>query len=290
MNLAIQILSGLAVGCIYGLVALGFSMIFRAMGLVNFAQGDIMMVGAFFGYTALLVFPEAPFVLVLIAAMLASALLGAVIERVAFRPAVKRKADQIYLVLLTLGIGMVLSNGARLLWGADPVVYPTPLTHEVIMVASYPLPAVYLYILVVMPALLVALHLFFRRTWLGLAMRSAADDPQTAASFGVSPAAASTWAFAIASAVGAIAGVLYAPITYVSFDMGIVGVKAFAAAVIGTLGSIPGAVVGGLVIGLGETFGAQFLATEYQDSIAFLIMIAILLVRPTGLFPTGART
>ncbi|QTL04757.1 branched-chain amino acid ABC transporter permease [Aquabacter sp. L1I39] len=290
MNLAIQILSGLAVGCIYGLVALGFSMIFRAMGLVNFAQGDIMMVGAFLGYTAFLVLPDAPFLLVLLIAMAGAALLGAVIERLAFRPAVQRKADQIYLVLLTLGIGMVLSNGARLLWGADPVVYPTPLTHEVIMVASYPLPAVYLYILAIMPVLLVALHLFFRRTWLGLAMRGAADDPATAATFGVSSAAAATWAFAIASAVGALAGVLYAPITYVSFDMGIVGVKAFAAAVIGTLGSIPGAVVGGLIIGLGETIGAQFLATEYQDSIAFLIMIAILLVKPTGLFPSGART
>ena len=287
MNLAIQLLSGLAVGCIYGLVALGFSMIFRAMGLVNFAQGDLMMVGAFFGYSVLKAFADAPFILVLLAAMVCSGLLGAAIERFAFRPAVKRKADQIYLVLLTLGIGMVLSNGARLIWGADPVVYPSPLTHEVIMVASYPLPAVYLYILVAMPTLLVALHLFFTRTWLGLAMRAASDDPETAASFGVSHGSASTWAFAIAAAVGTVAGVLYAPITYVSFDMGVVGVKAFAAAVIGTLGSIPGAIVGGLIIGLGETFGAQILAHEYQDSIAFLIMIAILLIRPTGLFPSA---
>lgn len=285
----IQLLSGLAVGCIYSLVAVGFSMIFRAMGLVNFAQGDMMMVGAFFGYSALVAVPGLPFPLVLLAAMIGAAALGVVVERIAFRPAVKRKADAIYLVLLTLGVGMVLSNGARLIWGADPVVYPTPLTHEVIMLAGYPLPAVYLYILVAMPVLLLALHFFFTRTWLGLAMRAAADDAETAATFGVRAGITSSSAFAIAAAVGAVAGVLFAPITYVSFDMGTIGVKAFAAAMIGTLGSIPGAVVGGLIIGLGETFGAQLIATEYQDSIAFTIMIAILLIRPMGLFASGAR-
>lgn len=285
----IQLLSGLAVGCIYSLVAVGFSMIFRAMGLVNFAQGDMMMVGAFFGYSALVAVPGLPFPLVLLAAMIGAAALGVVVERIAFRPAVKRKADAIYLVLLTLGVGMVLSNGARLIWGADPVVYPTPLTHEVIMLAGYPLPAVYLYILVAMPVLLLALHFFFTRTWLGLAMRAAADDAETAATFGVRAGITSSSAFAIAAAVGAVAGVLFAPITYVSFDMGTIGVKAFAAAMIGTLGSIPGAVVGGLIIGLGETFGAQLIATEYQDSIAFTIMIVILLIRPMGLFASGAR-
>lgn len=284
MNFAIQLMSGLSVGCIYGLVAVGFSMIFRAMGLVNFAQGDIMMIGAFLGYSMLVAMPEAPFVLIVLGSMVGSALLGIVIERIAFRPAVKRKANQIYLVLLTLGVGMVLSNGARLIWGADPVVYPTPLSHQIITVASYPLPAVYVYILVAMPTLMIALHLFFTKTWLGLALRSSADDPETAASFGIRPGLASSSAFAIAAAIGAVAGVLYAPITYVSFDMGLVGVKAFAAAMIGTLGSIPGAIVGGLVIGLGETIGGQFIATEYTDSIAFAIMILILLVRPVGLF------
>ena len=288
MNFVIQLMSGLSVGCIYGLVAVGFSMIFRAMGLVNFAQGDMMMIGAFLGYSFLVAVPGAPFIIILLASMICSALLGIVIERIAFRPAVKRKADQIYLVLLTLGVGMVLSNGARLIWGADPVVYPTPLSHQIITVASYPLPAVYVYILVAMPTLMIALHLFFTKTWLGLALRSSADDPETAASFGIRPGLASSSAFAIAAAVGAVAGVLYAPITYVSFDMGLVGVKAFAAAMIGTLGSIPGAVIGGLVIGLGETFGGQLIATEYTDSIAFAIMILILLVRPAGLLG-GAR-
>ena len=283
MQLTIQILSGLAVGCIYALVAIGFSMIYRALGLVNFAQGDIMMLGAFIGYTLLLAWPAMPFWIVLVGAMLVTGLLGMVIERVAFRSAVKRKADQIYLVLLTLGIGMVLSNGARLIWGANPVVYPTPLAHQVYTVAGYPFPAVYLYIVVTMPLLLIGLQLFFARTWAGLGSRAVSDDREVAALMGLDAGRASGISFGIAAATGAMAGVLYAPITYVSFDMGIIGVKAFAAAIIGSLGSIPGALIGGLIIGLGETLGSQLIATEYMDSIAFLIMICILLVRPTGL-------
>ncbi|MBP32400.1 branched-chain amino acid ABC transporter permease [Methylobacterium sp.] len=288
MNLVIPLMSGLAVGSIYGLVAIGFSMIFRAMGLVNFAQADIMMIGAFLGYAILAAAPGIPFPIAVLGAMIGAAILGLAIERVAFRPALKRGADQIHLVLLTLGVGIVLANAARLVWGADPVVYPTPLTHEIVRVGSYPLPVVYFYIAAATPLLLIGLQLFFTRTWLGLALRAVADDPDTAATFGIRSGLASSLSFALASGIGALAGALYAPITYVSFDMGVVGVKAFAAAVVGTLGSIPGAVLGGFVIGLGETFGGQLIATEYQDSIAFAIMIGILLVRPNGLL-AGAR-
>lgn len=289
MNLIIPLMSGLAVGSIYGLVAIGFSMIFRAMGLVNFAQADILMIGAFLGYAILSAAPGIPFPLAVLGAMAGAAILGLAIERVAFRPALKRGANQIHLVLLTLGVGIVLANAARLVWGADPVVYPTPLTHEIVRVGGYPLPTVYLYIAAALPVLLIGLQLFFTRTWLGLALRAVADDPDTAATFGIRAGLASSLSFALASAIGALAGALYAPITYVSFDMGVVGVKAFAAAVVGTLGSVPGAVLGGFIIGLGETFGGQLLATEYQDSIAFAIMIGILLVRPNGLLAGGRR-
>jgi branched-chain amino acid transport system permease protein len=288
MALWTQLVSGVAVGCIYGLVAIGFSMIFRAMGLVNFAQGDIMMLGAFLGYTALVTVPGLPFVLVLVIAVIATAIFGAIIERVAFRPAVERNAGQIYLVLLTLGIGIVLSNAARLIWGANPVVYQTPLAHAVVSVGGYPLPTVYLYIFATMAVFLVALQFLFSRTWIGIGLRAVADDKDTARLMGVDAGAASSVSFAVAAGIGAAAGVLYAPIFYVSFDMGTIGVKAFAAAVVGSLGSIPGAVLGGLIIGVGETVGAQLIANEFQDSIAFAIMILILLFRPTGLLG-GAR-
>lgn len=289
MGLVIQLMSGLAIGCIYGLVAIGFSMIFRATGLVNFAQGDIMMLGAFLGYTVLSAVPGLPFVLVLVLAVVGTSLVGAVIERVAFRPAIERNASQTYLVLLTLGIGIVLSNAARLIWGANPVVYATPLAHSLVQVAGYPLPTVYIYIFITIILLLGALQLFFSGTWIGLSLRAVSDDRETARMMGIDTGTASSVSFAIASGIGAAAGVLYAPIFYVSFDMGIIGIKAFAAAIVGSLGSIPGAVLGGLVIGLGETFGSMMLATEYQDSIAFGIMIAVLMFRPTGLLGTARR-
>lgn len=289
MQFTIQLISGLAVGCIYALIAIGFSMIYRALGLVNFAQSEIMMLGAFVGFTLMTVLPALPFLLVLVFAAVLTGVIGLAIERVAFRKAVMQKADQVQLVLLTLGIGMVLSNGARLIWGANPVVYPTPLVHQVYQVFGYPLPAVYAYIAGTMLALLVGLQWFFSRTWIGLAVRAAADDRETASIMGISVGLASGVSFAVASATGALAGVLYAPITFASSDMGAVGVKAFAAAVIGTLGSIPGAVVGGLIIGVSEAFGGALISNAYVDSIAFAIMIAILLVRPYGLFPKGAR-
>ena len=285
-----QLMSGLAVGCIYALVAIGFSMIYRALGLVNFAQGDIMMMGAFIGYSLLVAVPTMPFWLVLLGATLLTAVLGLVIERLAFRAAVNRKADQIYLVLLTLGIGIVLSNSARLIWGANPVVYPIALSHQIYTVLGYPFPAVYVYIAATMPLLLLGLQLFFSRTWLGISSRAVSDDREVAALMGVDPGRASGVSFAIASGTGALAGVLYAPITYVSFDMGVIGVKAFAAAIIGSLGSIPGAVIGGLIIGIGETMGSALISSEYMDSIAFLLMIGILLVRPTGLFNRASKT
>ena len=289
MNVTILLLSGLAVGCIYGLVAAGFSMVYRAMGLVNFAQGDIMMLGAFIGYSIIALVPSLPFWLVIVLAAIVTAVLGYLIERFAFWPAVQRGADQIYLVLLTLGIGIVLSNGARLIWGANPLVYPTPITHETIIFAGYPIPGVYPYIAAVMILLVVGLQFFFTRSWMGLALRAAADDPQTASIMGVNLGFASALSFALASGIGAVAGVLYAPITFVSADMGLIGIKAFAAAVLGTLGSIPGALIGGVIIGIGETVGGQLTSPEYQDSMAFLIMIAILLVKPMGLMAKGGK-
>lgn len=283
MSLIIQLFSGIAIGCIYGLVAIGFSMVYRAMGLVNFAQGDIVMLGAFIGYTVLTIIPDLPFVLVLIIAMAVTGAFGFAVERIALRPGMRRDASQIYLVLLTLGIGIVLSNAARLIWGANPVVYKIPLSHAVVHIAGYPLPLVHLYIFATMGVLLFALQLFFTRSWAGLALRAASEDKDTASLMGIDVGNASSTSFALASAIGAAAGVLYAPIFYVSFDMGLIGIKAFAAAIVGSLGNILGAVVGGLVIGLAETFGAQLIATEYQDSIAFGTMILVLLLRPQGL-------
>ncbi len=185
MGLTVQLLSGLAMGCIYALIAIGFSLIYRTMNLVNFAQGDIMMVGAFLGYSMLAGVPDLPFGLVLVLAAAATGALGYVLERAALRPAMRRQAGPIYVVLLTLGLGIVLSNLARLIWGANPVTYPGPLTHATISIGSYPLPAVYLWIFAVMAVLLAGLRFLFRHTWLGIALRAVADDPDTARTMGI---------------------------------------------------------------------------------------------------------
>lgn len=283
MWLLAQVISGVAMGCIYGLVAMGFSMIYRAIGLVNFAQGDIMMLGAFIGYTCFKVMPGVPFFLVLVISMVLTGLFGLVLERIAFRPALRRNSGQVYLVLLTLGCGIVLSNAARLIWGANPVVYPIPLVHDVVRIAGYPVPMVSFYIVGFMALLLLALQWFFTKSWAGIALRAVSDDRATAQLMGIDTGAAASMSFGIASAIGAAAGVLYAPIIYVSFDMGLIGIKGFAAAVVGSFGSIAGAVVGGVTIGLAEIIGSQLLSTEYQDSIAFAVMILVLLLRPNGL-------
>lgn len=281
------LISGLAIGCVYGLVAIGFSMIFRAMGLVNFAQGDILMLGAFFGYSLLTWFPGTPYLLVLVGAAIAAGGVGYLLERFVLRPAVRRQASQTYLVLLTLGIGIVLSNGARLIWGANPVIYNIPLRNEVLRVGDQALPMVYLYIGAGMVAILCLLQYFFAHSWTGLSLRAVADNPQAAQLMGVSVTRASSSAFVIACMLGAAAGVFYAPLFYVSFDMGLIGVKAFAAAVVGGFGNLHGAVVGGLVIGVAEAVGGVLIGTEYQDSIAFAAMIVLLLFRPTGLLGKG---
>lgn len=287
MELLLTLISGTAIGCVYGLVAIGFSMIYRATGLVNFAQGDIMMLGAFIGYTVLALVPGTPLVVVLVLASLGTGVFGLLLERLVFRPAVRREASQTYLVLLTLGVGIVLSNGARLAWGANPVVYAVPEAHRTVDLLGYPLPVTYFYIWAAMALLLGGLQLFFSHTWTGLAVRGVVDNKDVARTLGIDADLASSISFAMASAIGAAAGVLYAPLFYVSFDMGGIGVKAIAAAVLGGLGSIPGAVLGSLVIGWGEALGATAIAPQYQDSIAFALMILILLLRPTGLL--GAR-
>lgn len=281
------IVSGLALGCVYGLVAIGFSMIFRAMGLVNFAQGDIMMVGAFLGYSVLTWMPGAPYLVVLVLAVLGAGVLGYLLERFALRPAIRRHAGQIYLVLLTLGLGIILSNAARIVWGANPVVYNIPLRNELIRIGDLALPAAYLHIAVGTVVILFLLQRLFSGTWTGLALRAVADDPQAARLMGISVTSASASAFVIASMLGAAAGVFYAPLFYVSFDMGLIGIKAFAAAVVGGFGNVPGAVVGGLIIGVAEAVGGVLIGTEYQDSIAFGAMILILLIRPFGLLGKG---
>jgi len=282
-----QVVGGIAIGCIYSLIALGFSMIVRAMDLLNFAHGEVLMLGGMLGVTAL-VGLRFPYWATIVAVTAASAVVGAILEWVVFRPLRRHRAPLDNMIIATVGLGIFLRNGAILVWGADPVRYPVKYG-EPLVLGPVRLPLENLWILGVGVAAMVLLQLFFARTKTGVAMRASAFNPVTARLMGIPVDRMNLYTFAIGSALAGLAGVLLAPLLYASFDMGSVGLKAFAAACLGGFGSVPGAIVGGLVLGVGETLGAFFVSTSYQDALAFGLLILLLLFRPSGLFGRPQR-
>jgi branched-chain amino acid transport system permease protein len=286
--LAQQLVGGLAIGCIYSLIALGYTMIIRAIGLVNFAQGEVMMVGALLGWTLVTTY-MLPYPLVLLLAMALTALLGVVIDWLAYRPLRQRGSPTMNLIITTIGVSIVLRNTAQLIWGSEPVRYPPVFGTEPLVIGGVSLAPHNVSILLAGLAFMTALHLFFQKTRTGLAMRAAAQDPDMARLMGISVDRMVAYTFAMSAALGAAGGVLLAPIFFASFDMGYIGIKSFAAATIGGLGNVPGAMVGGVALGMIETLGAAFVSSAYKDAIGYGIMILLLLFAPSGLFVRGHR-
>ncbi len=286
--LAEQLLGGLAIGCVYSLIALGYTMVIRAAGLVNFAQGDIMMVGALIGWTLLTFYPL-PYLVVLLLAMALTGLLGVVIDRCIYRPVLRRGSPSMNVIITTIGVSITLRNAAQLLWGSEPLRYPAVFDADPIRVGGVAVAPQNVGILLVGLAFMGLLHLFFQQTRTGLAMRAAAQDPDMARLMGVRVDRMITCTFAISAALGAAGGVLLAPIFFASFDMGYIGVKSFAAATIGGLGSVPGAMIGGIVLGVVETLGAAFVSSAYKDALSYGIMILLLLFVPSGLLGRSQR-
>lgn len=276
------ILSGLVIGCIYSLVALGFSLIFRTTGLVNFAHGEAVTIGALFGYTMVgtIKLPFLPSILVVI---LVSGILGALVERVAYRPIRIKKWPEVNGVIATVGMILVLANGAMLMWGAEPLAYPARISETTWRIAGMTVPLLSIWILALGLALMVFLHLFLRNTSLGKAMRAVADYPLMAQLTGINIDTVVTITFAFSAALGGAAGVMLAPIYYASYNMGTVGLKSFAAAVLGGFGSVPGAMIGGLLLGVIEAVGSTYVSSSYKDAIAYGLLILLLLFKPTGL-------
>lgn len=276
------ILSGLAIGCIYSLVALGFSLMFRTTGLVNFAHGEAVTIGALFGYTMVstLKLPLLPSILLV---AFVSGILGALVERIAYRPIRIKKWPEVNGVIATVGMILVLANGAMLVWGAEPLAYPARVSESTLRLAEMTVPLLSIWILVLGLALMVFLHLFLRNTNLGKAMRAVADYPLMAQLTGINIDSVVTITFGFSAAFGGAAGVMLAPIYYASYNMGTVGLKSFSAAVLGGFGSVPGAMIGGLLLGVIETVGATYVSSSYKDAIAYGLLILLLLFRPTGL-------
>jgi len=276
--------AGLTVGSIYALVALGFTIIFNASGIVNFAQGEFVMLGALLAVS--LATAGVPLALCLVLSVIVVPLIGCLLERLFIRPLAGRPV--LTPIIVTIGASIFMHGVAALLWGKDALpLAPLP-GPPTIVVGGAVLQGQSLWILGCGLLAMVALRLFFTRTQTGRAMRANAVNRQGALLVGINPGRIVMLSFGLSAGLGALAGVLVAPIITASYGMGtMLGLKGFAAAILGGLGSSPGAIVGGLLLGVLESFAAGFISSGYKDAVAFVILLLVLFLRPAGLF--GAR-
>jgi branched-chain amino acid transport system permease protein len=290
-NLLQQLLNGVTWGSIYALIALGYTMVYGVLRLINFAHGEVYMMGAMSGYYAAhaLGFAGAPsvfgLVCVLLASMAVCGVLGATIERVAYRPL--RSAGRLAPLITAIGVSLLLQNAGQLVFGADPKFFPPLLeSHEVFRAGEVAISNIQLTVLVTAVSLMAALEFIVQRTRFGRAMRAVSYDGPAAALMGVPVDRVISGTFVLGSMLAAAAGILVG-LSNPKIDplMGLMpGLKAFVAAVLGGIGSVPGAMVGGLLLGVIETLVTGYLSSTYRDAIAFVILVVILLYRPTGLF------
>ncbi len=276
------VVSGLTNGSVYALIALGFCMIQNATGIVNFAQGDFVMLGALMAVTLLnkLAVPMVP---ALVGAVLFGALCGLALEWGPLRHA--RHRDVLVLVMITVGVSISLRGTSMLVWGKNVHTLPSLGSEAPILIGSAAIVPQVLWIIGLSILILILLFLFYRHTLLGKAMRAAADNPYGAVLIGISVRKVTAIAFAMAGSMGALAGILITPLTSMSYSGGLMlGLKGFSAAILGGYGNAMGAVLGGYVLGLLEAFGAGFLSSAYKDAFAFVILLGVLFVRPAGLF------
>jgi len=281
-----QLLNGLSLGAIYALIALGYTMVYGVLRFINFAHSDVFMVGAFIGYFAGRIVPEGTLwggLVVLLAAMAGCAVLGMLIERLAYRPL--RGTPTLNVLITAIGVSLLLEYSGQVFFGAAPRTFPAILPSANFTLGGLVLSSNQLVVIVVAVLLMIGLELIVHRTKIGMAMRAVSLNPRAAQLVGVNNDVVISFTFGLGSALAAAGGVLYA-LNYPSIDplMGVMpGLKAFVAAVLGGIGNLPGAALGGLVIGLVETFVSGTRLSTFRDAIAFGILIAILLFRPAGL-------
>lgn len=281
MDLAQLLVTGIAQGCIYGLIALGFVLIYKATEIVNFAQGDLMMVGAFIAFTFIASLGM-PYWLGLAAVIVTMALAGYALDVLLLRPISGQ--PQFAVVILTISLGFVLRAIAGVVWGHNPVSFPTPFSGKMLAVGNAVISQENVAIIVGTLLLCGLLFVFFRYTRLGVAMQAASQNQLAAYYMGIPVKRLSSTIWAISAGVAAVAGVLMAPVMLIEPQMGFLGIKAFAAAVIGGFGSLPGALLGGLIVGVGEQLAGGYLPQGFKETSAYLLMLVVLTVRPGGLF------
>ena len=276
--------SGISLGSIYAIIALGYSMVYGIAKMLNFAHGDVIMIGAYICFCATQYWGMAPITSVVVA-MVVCTLLGVVIERLAYKPL--RAASSLAVLITAIGMSYLLQNSALLIWGANPKSFPSVVSIGSISLFDGQLLISGETIVTVLAniVIMIALTLFTGKTKLGKAMRVVSEDKGAAELMGINVNAPISRTFAIGSALAAIAGVLlcsaYPALTPTTGSMP--GIKAFTAAVFGGIGSIPGALIGGLLLGVIEILGKAYVSTELGDAFVFAVLIVVLLVKPTGL-------
>ena len=288
-----QVFNGLSLGSIYALIALGYTMIYGILRFINFAHGDVFMIGAFSGYYLAIVFgfsSTAGYVSILLAiailigAMIICSLLGFTIEKLAYKPL--RNSPKLTILITAIGVSLFLEYSGQLIFGADPKSFPTLIENKpVLSLAGAVIGTNPVVVIVTSLVLMFILRIIVMKTKIGTAMRAVSYNPTAASLMGININAVISFTFIIGSSLAAAAGVLYG-LNYPSIDplMGILpGLKAFVAAVLGGIGNIPGAALGGMIIGILETFVVGYISPTYRDAIAFGILILILLFKPTGI-------
>jgi branched-chain amino acid transport system permease protein len=282
------VISGVAQGCIYGLIALGFVLIYKATETVSFVQGDLMMLGSFVGLGAVTALGM-PFWIGVISAAVAMGLFGLLLERLVIRPILGQ--PQFTIVMLTIGIGYILRGVITMIpnIGTETHTLPVPYKDMIWNAGGLIVSIEHIVIIVSTAVLCGVLYAVFRYSTVGIAMQASSQNQLAAYYMGIPVKRLNGLVWALASAVAAIAGLLLAPITFVHVNLGFIGLKAFPAAVVGGFGSLPGAIVGGLVIGVVESLSGFYLPDGFKDIAPYLVVLAMLWFKPNGLFGEKLR-
>ncbi|MBU0996962.1 MAG: branched-chain amino acid ABC transporter permease [Firmicutes bacterium] len=285
-----QIINALNTGSIYALVAIGYTMVYGIIRLINFAHGDIMMFGAYFAFIFATVFPfQLPVILVIVISMALAALMGVLIEKVAYKKL--RKAPRISALITAIGMSLFLQNLALLIFKPEPRVMPVLISKTHVNIFGLSVPILTLVTILVSIGFMILLTVFVKKTKPGKAMRAVSQDQEAAKLMGINVNSVISLTFAIGSALGALGGIFYS-IAYsqVYPTLGVMpGLKAFVAAVLGGIGNIGGAMLGGYVIGAIETFTNGYISTRWVDAIVFSILVFVLLVKPSGILGKNTK-
>ncbi|MBO8163529.1 MAG: branched-chain amino acid ABC transporter permease [Brevibacillus sp.] len=277
--------SGIAVGGIYALISVGFVTIYNVNGVINFAQGEFVMIAGMVGAT--LASTGMPLWLVCLAAVLASTLTGALMQRFILHPA--RHSTEVVLIIITIGVSITLRGIALLIWGSNPRTLPAFFEGEPLSLLGAAIPRQDIVVVVIAFVCMVALFWFFERTYTGTALRACMINKQVSRLMGISPERMALMSLMLGACLAGVVGVVVTPISLATPEMGLmIGLKGFVAATLGGLTSIPGAVLGGLLLGVLESLGAGLVSSGYKDAIAFFLLILLLVLRPNGIL--GGRS